>query len=504
MWIKFAIALVPIIWLIISLGVMRMPAARACVVGLILTIILAIFSFKLPVIDTMTGALEGIIMGIWPIMFVIVAALFAYNVTNESGGMKTIQDMLATISTDKRIIVLIIAWGFGGFLESIAGFGTAVAISAGILIAFGLKPIQASVISLIANTTATAYGAIGLPILTLAEVTNLDQVALSFLVSVQLCILVILVPFILVILTGGGVKAIKGVGLITFMSGLAMAIPQVIAARFVGAELPAIAGSICSIAVTIWLTRWHEDEEESDVERPANKDLLKACSTFILIFIFVILASSLVPAVNNLLNKATMNLVVYSGKNPNTLSINFLSSPGTLILIAALIGGAIQGVSFKKMMQILVESIKGVGKTTVTVCAIVGLAKVMVYAGMTEALAAALVSLLGPVYPLFAPLIGALGTFLTGSATSANVLFGNLQLSAATSLGVNKYWVVASNMTGATAGMLSPQNIAVATGAISREGDEGEILKETVKWGSLYLVICCVFLYGTGLITGMI
>ena len=160
--------------------------------------------------------------------------------------------------------------------------------------------------------------------------------------------------------------------------------------------------------------------------------------------------------------------------------------------------------SFKRMMQILGKSIKAVGMTTVTVCAIVGLAKVMVYAGMTDALAVALVSLLGPVYPLFAPLIGALGTFLTGSATSANVLFGNLQLSAATDLGVNKYWVVASNMTGATAGMLSPQNIAVATGAIHREGDEGEILKETVKWGSLYLVVCCVFLYITGLLTGMI
>ena len=483
MWIKFAIALIPIIWLIISLGVMRMSAARACIIGLVLTVLLAIFSFKLSVPNTLTAALEGIIMGIWPIMFVIVAALFAYNVTTESGGMKTIQDMLATISTDKRIIVLIIAWGFGGFLESIAGFGTAVAISAGILISFGLEPIQASVISLIANTTATAYGAIGLPILTLGEVTNLNQVSLSFLVSLQLCILVVLVPFILVILTGGGLKAIKGVGFITLMSGLGMAIPQVIAARFVGAELP---------------------EKEPEVERPDNKTLLKACSTFILIFIFVILASSLVPPVNNLLNKATTNLVVYTGKNPNTLSISWLSSPGTLILIATLIGGTIQGVSFKRMMQILGKSIKAVGMTTVTVCAIVGLAKVMVYAGMTDALAVALVSLLGQVYPLFAPLIGALGTFLTGSATSANVLFGNLQLSAATDLGVNKYWVVASNMTGATAGMLSPQNIAVATGSINREGDEGEILKETVKWGSLYLVVCCVFLYITGLLTGMI
>ena len=504
MWIRFAIALLPIVWLIISLGVMRMPAARACVIGLILTMVLAVFSFKLPVLDTASGALEGIIMGIWPIMFVIVMALFAYNVTTESGGMKTIQYMLATISTDKRIIVLIIAWGFGGFLESIAGFGTAVAIAAGILIAFGLDPIRASVISLIANTTATAFGAIGLPVLTLAEVTGLHQEKLSFIVTLQLSILVILVPFILVILTEGSIKAIKGVGFITLMSGLGMAIPQVIAAKFVGAELPAIVGSLCSIAITVLLTRWHDDEEEPDVLRPNAKEMLKACSPFILVFIFVIFASSLVPTVNDVLNKVTTNLVVYTGKNPNTLSISWLSSPGTLIFVATLIGGAIQDVSLKKMMQILGQSIKSVWKTTITVCAIVGLAKVMVYAGMTNALAVALVSLLGPVYPLFAPLIGALGTFLTGSATSANVLFGNLQYTAATDLGVSKYWVVASNMTGATAGMLSPQNIAVATGSINREGDEGEILKETVKWGGLYLVVCCVFLYIVGLVAGMI
>lgn len=257
-----------------------------------------------------------------------------------------------------------------------------------------------------------------------------------------------------------------------------MAIPQVIAAKFVGAELPAIVGSLCSIAITVLFTRWHEEEKEPDVERPSMKEMLKACSPFILVFIFVIFASSLVAPVNNLLSKATTNLVIYTGKNPNTLAI----SPGTLLLISTLIGGTIQGVSFKKMMQILGQCIKSVWKTTITVCAIVGLA--------------------GPVYPLFAPLIGALGTFLTGSATSANVLFGNLQLSAATDLGVSKYWVVASNMTGTTAGMLSPQNIAVATGAIGREGDEGEILKETVKWGSLYLVICCVFLYAVVLVAG--
>ena len=501
MWIKFGLALLPILWLIISLGIIKMPAARACSIGLGLTIILAIVSFKMTVVNALTGALEGIIMGIWPIMYVIVAALFAYGVTQVSGGMQTIEGLLGSVTTDKRILVLIIAWGFGGFLEAIAGFGTAVAICAGILIGLGIEPIQAAVICLVANSTTTAFGAIGLPTMTLAEVTNLNSTWLSFVVTLQLVVLVILVPYMLVILTGKGIRAIKGIGLITLMSGLALAIPQIVIARYVGAELPALVGSVLSIAVTVWLTKVKQGKSEARADLPAFSEILKACSPFILVFIFVLLASSLCPPISNFLASVTTNLQVYTGKNPNNLPINWLSSPGTLILVAALIGGKIQGLSWAMMGRLLGQTIKKVAKTTITVCAIVGLAKVMVYAGMTETLAAVLVSLLGPVYPLFAPVIGALGTFLTGSATSANVLFGNLQLSAAQSLGVDKYWIVASNMTGATAGMLSPQNIAVATGAINQEGQEGAILKETVKWGGLYLTITCVFLYLVGFAT---
>lgn len=504
MWLKFGIALIPILWLIISLGIVRMPAARACTIGLVLTVILAIVSFKMSVVNALTGALEGIVMGIWPIMFVIVAALFAYEITTASGGMNTIEHMLSSITTDKRILVLIIAWGFGGFLESIAGFGTAVAICAGILITLGLNPIQASVICLVANSTATAFGAIGLPTLTLGEVTKLNAGPLAYMVTLQLVILVVLVPFILVILTGKGFKAIKGIGFITLMSGLSMAVVQVIVAKFTGAELPALVGSIVSIVVTVWLTKFKQKGKEPAKAMPSVGEIVKAGSPFILVFVFVLLSSSLCPPISNFLSSVTTNLTIYTGKNPNNVPINWLSSPGTLILLASFIGGGIQGLNLKEMFHILWQTIKGVGTTTITVCAIVGLAKVMVYAGMTEALAVALVALMGPVYPLIAPLIGALGTFLTGSATSANVLFGNLQLSAAETLGVNKYWIVASNMTGATAGMLSPQNIAVATGAINKEGYEGAILKETVKWGSLYLVIACVFLYAVGFMTKML
>lgn len=507
MWFNFFLALIPIVWLIVSLGVIKMPAAQACSAGLVITIFLAIYAFKLPAVDTLTGAIEGILMGLWPIIYVIIAALFTYNVTNSSGGIKVIQDMLSSITTDKRILVLIIAWGFGGFLEAIAGFGTAVAIPAGILIAFGINPIEASVICLIANTTPTAFGAVGLPVITLSQVTGLPATPLSFVITLQLIALVVIIPYILVFLTGGGIKALKGVGLITLMSGLAFALPQVLVAKFVGPELPAIVGSIVCLAVTVGLAKLKKSSDAKNMDIPHHTvgEILRASSPFILVFVLVILASSLFPAINHALGSVHSSFIVYTGKNAAPFTINWLSSPGTLILLASFIGGAIQGLSLKQMLGILWTTVKGIWKTAITVCAIVALAKVMGYAGMTKALAVALVAIMGPVYPLIAPIIGALGTFITGSDTSANVLFGNLQLSAAKSLGASSNWVVGSNMVGATAGkMISPQSIAVAAAAIGQEGSEGVILKHALKWCGMYLIVICVFLYVVGLSAGLL
>ncbi|WP_276804720.1 L-lactate permease [Lactobacillus hominis] len=500
----FILALTPIIWLILALVFLKIKAPLACSIGLLLTIILAIYGFKLPFLDTITGTLDGIALGLWPIIYVIVAALFTYNVTNKSGGIRVIQDVLSSITTDKRILVLIIAWGFGGFLEAIAGFGTAVAIPSGILIAFGFEPIKAAIICLIANTTPTAFGAVGLPVITLANVTQLPQKSLSYTVTLQLLFLVIIVPYILVILTGNGFKSLKGVGFITFMAGLSFALPQIFIAKFIGAELPAILGSLICIGTTILLTKWKNKKKMESVSshsKHSPTEFFKACSPFILVFVFVLLASSLFPTINHFLNSFTTSIKIYTGKNALPFKINWLSSPGTLILIATLIGGKIQGFNFKQLFAILITTIKGLWKTVITVCSIVALAKVMGYAGMTHTLAISLVKIMGPFYPLVAPLIGALGTFITGSDTSANVLFGNLQLSAAKSLGADTKWIVSSNMVGATAGkMISPQSIAVASAAINKEGSESIILKQALKWFGFYLVIICVYLYVSGLL----
>ena len=191
-------------WLIISLGVLKIPGYKACPIALAITVLLSILVWQMPVLDSLTAALEGAAMAIWPIMLVIVAAVFTYNLATFTGGMEVIKKMMTSITTDQRILVLILAWGFGGFLEAIAGFGTAVAIPASILAALGFNPVFAAIICLIANTTPTAFGAIGLPVSTLASVTNLNVNDLSFTVALQLFIMIIVVPFILVMLTGKG------------------------------------------------------------------------------------------------------------------------------------------------------------------------------------------------------------------------------------------------------------------------------------------------------------
>lgn len=506
----FVIALLPIIWLIFSLGVLKMPGAKACSIGLVLTLILAIFAFKMSLINAVTAALEGIVMGVWPIVYIIIAAVFTYNVSTASGSMEVIRKGLSGITSDKRLLVLIIAWGFGGFLEAIAGFGTAVAIPASILIAFGVEPILAATICLIANTTPTAFGAIGLPVTTLAQISGLDVRHLSYLATLQMLPLIVIIPFIMVALIGGGVKAIRDVWVPTLAAGLAFGIPQIIVAKFLGAELPAIVGSLVCIVVVVLFARMHA-KKEAPVANQDKKDLptvgqfTLATTPFILVFVFVMLASPLVPPLNHLLVGIKSSITIYAGKGAAPYVFNWISTPGTLIIVATIIGGLIQKLPLGKIIKILGQTAKQMVATLITVCAIVGLAKVMGYSGMISIIAATLVALLGNVYPLIAPVIGALGTFVTGSDTSANVLFGSLQRQAASTLGDSTYWVVAANAVGATAGkMISPQSIAVASAATNLQGSEGAILKKSMTYFLGYLVIICLWIFGSGLLINAI
>ena len=477
----------------------------ACPIALIITAIEALFLWKQKIIDVLTGGLEGFAMAIWPICLVIVAAVFTYNLVVHTKNMELIKKMLTSVSRDKRVLVLIIAWGFGGFMEGMAGFGTAVAIPAGILCGLGFDPIFAAMICLVANTTPVAFGSIGIPTVTAANVTGFSPHMTASYVVLQLAIMVILVPFFLVFITGKHEGA-KGLGdykeilFITLMSGVSFLIPQYLTAKFIGAELPAVIGSVCSMAVTIILAKVMlkgksskfdvELEEDENEESLTVKDALVAWSPFILVLVFLLLTSTLVPAIHDPLSAIKSDVPIYTGEGASPYTFTWVATPGILILIAAFIGGIIQKCPIGEIFGVLGKTIVQMLKTIITIMAVLATAKIMGYSGMTQSIADFIVRVTGSFYPLVAPLIGSIGTFVTGSSTSSSVLFSKLQASTGAELNINQIWLVAANTVGSTAGkIISPQSIAVATAATATVGKESEILTKVIKYFVLFAVI---------------
>lgn len=505
MFIHFLLAMLPIIWLIIALSGLKMAGHVACPIALIITAIEALFLWKQKIIDVLTGGLEGFAMAIWPICLVIVAAVFTYNLVVHTKNMELIKKMLTSVSKDKRILVLIISWGFGGFMEGMAGFGTAVAIPAGILCGLGFDPIFAAMICLVANTTPVAFGSIGIPTVTAANVTGFSPHLTASYVVLQLAVMVILVPFFLVFITGKheGAKGLgdyKGILFITLMSGVSFLIPQYLTAKFIGAELPAVIGSVCSMAVTIILAKVMlkgksskfdvELEEDENEESLTVKDALVAWSPFILVLVFLLLTSTLVPAIHDPLSAIKSDVPIYTGEGAAPYTFTWVATPGILILIAAFIGGIIQKCPIGEIFGVLGKTVVQMFKTIITIMAVLATAKIMGYSGMTQSIADFIVRVTGSFYPLVAPLIGSIGTFVTGSSTSSSVLFSKLQASTGAELNINQIWLVAANTVGSTAGkIISPQSIAVATAATATVGKESEILTKVIKYFVLFAVI---------------
>ena len=470
MFVRFVLALLPILWLAVALSVWKRPAYQVCPLALALTVLLALFYWKSPGTEVLTGGLEGAVMALWPISLVIVAAVFTYNLTVRTGAMERIKRMLTAVTRDKRVLVLLIAWGFGGFMEGMAGFGTAVAIPAGILCGLGFDPIFSALVCLVANATPTAFGSIGIPTITAASVAGLEAGPTAVVVVLQLALMVVLTPLLMVMMTGGGVRALKGVWPVALGSGVAFVIPEFLTAKYVGAELPAVTGSVVCMVVTILLS--------------------KLWSPFILIFVLLLATSSLVPPIHNLLAAVKSDVVIYSGQGASPYTFSWVNTPGVLIFIAAFVGGALQKASLRVMGQVLWATLKQMSKTIITLVSILAAAKIMGYCGMTSDIAAFLVAVTGSAYPIVAPLIGSIGTFVTGSATSASVLFSGLQAETASALGMDAVWLVAANTIGATAGkIISPQSISIATAATDTVGQESTILRKSIGYYILFVVV---------------
>lgn len=507
MIIKFLISILPIICLIGMLTILKMPGHKACFASAVITILIGMLYFKMSVIEVATASLEGILNALWPICLVIVAALFVYNLTLETKAMDKIKAMLSSVSMDKRILALIIGWGFGNFMEGMAGFGTAVAIPASILIAMGFEPVSIVIGLLVVNSTPTAFGSVGVPLVTLSGITGLDAVALSGNTAIMQAILTFVSPYILVFMVGKGLNrkdAMKGMWAFTTVAALAFLAPQFLAARFIGPELGDIIGAIfCMIVlvlISIKSTRTVPAEYAvSDVKKVSIdlKSALIAWCPFILIFVILLLTSSLVPAIHDPLSSISSKVSVYAGKNPGTLSFTWINTPGILIMIAGLIGGLIQGASIKTIVKTYVDTLIGNWKTIMTICSVLALAKIMGYSGMISAIAALLVAVTGQLYPLFTPLIGTLGGFVTGSGTSTQVLFGQLQVESAKAIGWEPSWIAAANAVGAGIGkMISPQGIAIGCAAAGLTGQESVLLKKVFGFAIVFAIVAGIICFG--------
>lgn len=492
--VRFGISLLPIIFLILCLSVLKLPGYKACVYTWILTCVLALFGFQMPVLNVLTATLEGTLNALWPICIVIIAALFVYDEVVKTGAMEKIKEMLLAVSKDKVIILLLIGWGFSCFMEGMAGFGTAVAIPAGILIAMGFEAMPTVIACLVANSTPTPFGSVAVPITTVANITGIEVMQISTTIAILQFLITCLSPFIMVWLVLGKKEVKKKFGFILFAS-LSLTGFETLCAMLIGPELANIIGAIGSMLCMVAYGVMHNKEKENvhfDI-----KDCLIAWSPFIFIFVFLLFTSSIIPPIHNFLAIFNSKLSVYAGDKPNTLTFFWIDTPGIKILLAGIVGGLIQGLSIRQMVQIFANTLKNNLKTILTICSVLSIAKIMGYSGMIAAIALVLVQTAGNVFPLFSPFIGMVGGFVTGSGTSSAVLFGNLQATSAEAIGVKPLLLVAANGVGSGIGkMISPQNIAIGCAAGGLAGKESIVLKKTVKYAIGYIILAGILCYG--------
>jgi len=508
MSVLFFIACSPIILLIVSLTILRLPAHKACLSAFITAAVAALFFFGQSPKLIVEASLDGIALACWPILLVITAAIFTYNLAVHNGAMKTIRSMLTSVSSDRRVLVLLIGWGFGAFMEGMAGFGTAVAIPAGMLAGIGIPPIMAISVCLIANSVPSAYGSIGVPLMTLAGVTDMDAILLARFALIQMMPLVILCPFLMTITAGRSIKALKGMIFPCFAAGLGFLIPGYIVAGFLGPGITAVTGSVfamasiiaCVKAFPVKDSRYELNLNSGDSQEIlTTKSCIHACVPFILIFVFLLFTSKLVPSVHDSLAVFKSTVLIYSGKGGIPYTFNWINTPGVFIFLAAFIGGRAQGADLSEMLNLLNKTLVDLRYTMLTIISVIAAAKIMDYSGMTMEMARTAVAATGTMYPLVSAFIGSIGTFITGSITSSCVLFGKLQLGSAQAIGAGgtlQAWITASNASGACVGkIISPQSIAIGTAAIGAGGLEDKLLRFGVKVYIPYILILGFTIY---------
>lgn len=510
------VAALPVVTLLGLLAFWHVRAQIAALAGLLVAGVIAIFVYQMPAPLALASAGYGAAFGLFPIGWIILNAIFIYRLAVETGQFAVLQHQIAGVSGDRRIQALLIAFGFGAFIEGAAGFGAPIAISGALMIGLGFRPLEAAKLALIGNTAPVAYGALGTPLITLARITDLDLHDLSAMVGRQLPFFSLLVPFWL-IWAQVGWRGMVAVWPACLMAGGSFALTQFLVSNFHGPWLVDIIGAFASMGSLVLLMKFWKPADPSAApeprdlpanpvnEIPSTGSPTKAWLPWIFLTVFVFCWG--LPVVKDFLNALFAPAINVPGLHQAVLRVppvaphpepekavfifNFLSSTGTALLLAGILAGVCLGLNPRRILVIYGHTLWRVRVSLLTIALMLALGFTTRYSGTDTTMGLAMTAT-GWFFPFFSPMIGWLGVALTGSDTSSNVLFGNLQKVTAEQLGLSPVLMAASNSSGGVMGkMIDAQSIvvaSVATGGHPDSPDAGTILR-SVFWHSLVLAI---------------
>lgn len=509
------VAAVPIVALCAILLSRKMAGWKASLVTLGLALLVAVFAFTMPPQLALLSTAYGALQGLFPIGWIVLNAVLLYNISVRTGSFAIVRDTIESITVDRRLQALLIAFCFGAFMEGSAGFGAPVAITAGMLVGLGFNALYAAGICLIANTAPVAFGGIGIAVITAGTVTNIDPNLISRMVGHQLPFIAAIIPLWLTVIIAGW-KGAREIWPALVVAGGSYALTMFATASFIGPMLPDILSAVVSIASMVILLKfwqpkkvWRFPSERTETavahtktHHHSTSTIVRAWTPFVLLVIFVGNWGS--TGIKALLDHTSLKIpfgaldhAILIGDKPKEIvySFGWLSAAGTAILFAAILSAILLHMPWRAFWETVQKTLHELSKPLLTIAAVVGFAYLANFSGMSAALGHAL-TVTGHWFPLIAPLLGWLGVFITGSDTSSNALFGGIQQQTAHTLGIDPTLTVAANTSGGvTAKMISPQSIAVATGATGLTGQEGTLFRFTILHSLALVSIIGVITY---------
>ena len=523
------VAAIPIVVLFLMLGVLRKPAWVSALSALVSALVVALAAYGMPVKLALIATIYGAAYGLFPIAWIVFASIMLYRLAVDTGKFEVIKDSVGSLTDDRRLQAMFIAFSFGAFIEGAAGFGAPVAVSGAMLAGLGFNPFYAAGICLLANTAPVAFGSIGIPVTTLANVTQLPVGALSAMVG-RLCAMIsVIIPGYLIVVMAGSKRALEVLPAIV-ACGLSFAGTQFYVSNYVGPELTDIASSLVCIVVMIavlklWkpknIMRLEGDQPVSlEMSRHSAGQIFMAWVPYLLLVAFVLMwgDADIKPKINHFADQflpGSWPMVPETGRLANRLMVpglhnaitqippvvakpspygalyelNWLSASGTACFLATLLTALVLRVRPSKVAKIYVDTFKQLKFAILTIASMLALAYLMNYSGMTSTLGLSLAAS-GTMFPFFSAVVGWMGVFLTGSDTSANALFGNLQVVTANAIGLNPILTASVNSAAGVMGkMISIQSIAVAVAATGMtRADESRLFRFTIKHSVLLMV----------------